>query len=41
LRRTNDPGTSAEPVRGALFIVVGASLLAWGAIAWLVATLVG
>jgi hypothetical protein len=41
LRRTNEPGASAEPVRGAFFIVLGASLLAWGGIAWLVATLVG
>ena len=41
MRRTNESGAPAEPVRGALFIVLGASLLAWGGIAWLVAALVG
>jgi len=41
LRRTNESEAPAEPVRGALFIVLGASLLAWGGIAWLVVVLLG
>jgi hypothetical protein len=41
LRRTSESGAPADQVRGAFFIVLGASLLVWGGIAWLVATLIG
>jgi len=41
LRRTSESGTSAEQIRGAFFIVLAASLLVWGGIAWLVVTLLG